>query len=138
MFLCREKTFTTHNYSSRSDEGLALETGQLCNSLRWLIYFINSVDNTKIILLYSPTDAAQTVICKAAPTPIRMFRSGKTSCSRLLLLLIEILSKSTKKKFLVISCGTYYDLGSDRQKGRGSMLVYEKTAYTYNLKTGEK
>ena len=138
MFLCRGKTFTTHNYSSRSDEGLALETGQLCNSLRWLIYFINSVDNTKIILLYSPTDAAQTVICKAVPTPIRMFRSGKTSCSRLLLFLIEILSKVQKKKFPVISCGTYYDLGSDRQKGRGSMLVYEKTAYTYNLKTGEK
>ena len=135
MFLCREKTFTTHNYSSRSDEGLALETGQLCNSLRWLIYFINSVDNTKIILLYSPIDAAHTVICKAAPTPICMFRSGKTSCSRLILLLIEILSKSTKKKFLVILCGTYYDLGSDRQKGRGSMLVYEKTAYAHNLKT---
>ena len=129
MFLCREKTFTTHNYSSRSD------LSQLCNSLRWLVYFINSVDNTKITLLYSPTDSAQTVICKAAPTPIRMFRSGKTTCSRLLLLLIEILSKITKKKFLVISCGTYHDLGSDRQKGRGSVLVYEKTAYAYNLKT---
>ena len=41
----------------RSDEELTLER-QLWNSLRWLIYFINQVDETKIILLHSPTDAA--------------------------------------------------------------------------------
>ena len=32
----------------RSDKGLTLAKRQLCNSLRWPTYVINSVDNTKI------------------------------------------------------------------------------------------
>ena len=71
---------------------------------------------------------------KAAHTPMRMFRSVKTTCSRLLLLFTKILSKTTKKKFLAISYGTNCDLGSERQKEREreSMLVYEKTAYAWS------
>ena len=65
---------------------------------------------------------------------MRMFRSVKTTCSRLLLLFTKILSKTTKKKFLAISYGTNCDLGSERQKEREreSMLVYEKTAYAWS------
>ena len=39
---------TTHNSSNFSDEGLLHSKCQLFNSIQWPIYFINSVNNTKL------------------------------------------------------------------------------------------
>ena len=49
VFSVSPSSHTTHNSSNRSDEGL-----MLWNSLRWPIYVINSVDNTKLTILVTP------------------------------------------------------------------------------------
>ena len=53
-------------FQSQHFEGL-LPKHQLWNS-QWPIYIINSVDKTKIILLYSPTIAAPQFLKKNLPT----------------------------------------------------------------------
>ena len=58
-------TYTVSSTPSKSPKGY-LSKRQLSNSLRWLIYVIKSVDNTKLPC-YSPTDAAPKFLLKLTP-----------------------------------------------------------------------
>ena len=55
----------------RSDEGLTFG-----NPLRWPVYIINSVDKPKMILLYSPTDAAPQFLLEQPP----LFTNPENGC----------------------------------------------------------